>query len=316
MFTIVAALAPIFLLILLGWATRARGFLTDSFWVPAERLTYYVLFPALLVANLAEAQLDGLPVSGILATQGIATLVMAALAVGAAIWAQRGSLRLDAAAASSLFQGMIRPNTYVGFAVAAGLFGAQGVTLTALCVALVVPLVNVLSVIALLHWVPPKNAARRGWRTMVMPILTNPIIISCMIGIALNATGVGLPPIIGPFLKILGQASLALGLLAVGAGLELKAARDAGPAVALTVLGKLALLPALVAALAWALGVHGLPFAICVVYGALPVAPNSYVLARQLGGDARLMAAIITLTTMAAAGTLAVLMLALPQSGS
>ncbi|MBC7906306.1 MAG: AEC family transporter [Rhodospirillaceae bacterium] len=307
MSTIAGALAPIFMLIMLGWGFRARGFLNDAFWVPAERLTYYVLFPALLITNLAEAKLDGLPVAAILGAQGSATLLLAALSALIATHAHRRPFRLDGAGASSLFQGIVRPNTYVGFAAAAGLFGAEGVTLTALCVALVVPLVNLLSVIGLIHFIGPKQGARRGWRGMVMPIVTNPIIISCMIGIALNGSGVGLPPIIGPFCKILGQGSLALGLLAVGAGLEVRAIRETGPTVTLAILGRLVLSPLVVAGLAWMLGVRGLPFAVCVVYGGLPVAPNAYVLARQLGGDARLMAGIITLSTVAAAFSLAIL---------
>ncbi|MBC7951983.1 MAG: AEC family transporter [Rhodospirillaceae bacterium] len=306
MTSIVGALAPIFMLILLGWGLRARGFLTDAFWVPAERLTYYVLFPALLIANLAEAKLAGLPVAAILGAHGTATLILAGLAALVATHANRRPLRLNGAGASSLFQGIIRPNTYVGFAAAAGLFGAEGVTLTALCVALVVPLVNLLSVMGLVHFAAPKGA-RRGWRGMALPIITNPIIIGCLMGIALNASGLGLPPIIGPFLKVLGQASLALGLLAVGAGLEIKAIRETGPAVTLTILARLVLSPALVAALAWMMDLRGLALAVCVLYGGLPVAPNAYVLARQLGGDARLMAAIITLSTLAAAVTLAVL---------
>ena len=310
MAVILGALAPIFLLILMGWALRARGVLTDAFWGPAERLTYFYLFPALLIANLAEARLEGMPVAAILGSQGLATLAMAAVAAMLAGIAHRPPLRLDGPASSSLFQGLIRPNTYVAFAIAASLFGAQGVTLTALCVALLVPLVNLLSVMACVHWGRSKGGGR-GWRALAVPIVTNPIIISCAVGIALNASGIGLPPLVGPFLKILGQASLALGLLAVGAGLELKAVRAAGPAVALVLVGKLAVLPMMVAALAWGLGLSGLPFAVSVVYGALPVAPNAYVLARQLGGDARLMAAIITISTLAAGPTLALWLLAL-----
>lgn len=309
MTTIIGALAPIFMLIALGWGLRARGFLTDAFWVPAERLTYYILFPALLVANLAEAKLAGLPVAAILTSHAVTTVTLTGLAALIARFAHRRPLRLDGAGASSLFQGIIRPNTYVGFAAAAGLFGAEGVTLTALCVALVVPLVNVLSVIGLVHLTGPKQGQRRGWRAMALPVVTNPIILSCLIGIALNASGLGLPPIIGPFLKVLGQASLALGLLAVGAGLELRSLRETAPAVSLCCLGKLVLSPALVALTAWSLGVRDLPLAVCVLYGGLPVAPNAYVLARQLGGDARLMAAMITVTTAAAAITLTVLAL-------
>lgn len=308
MAAILGALAPIFLLILLGWTFRVRRWLTDAFWVPAEKLTYYVLFPGLLISNLAEARLDGLPVAAILAAQGGGALVVAALAALTATLARRPPLGLDGPAASSLFQGMIRPNTYVGLATAAGLFGAQGLTLTALCVALVVPLGNLLGVTALLHWTA-EAGKRRGWRRLVRPIATNPMILSCMLGMALNLTGIGLPPVIGPLLKILGQASLTLGLLAVGAGLELAAVRAAGPAVTLSLAGKLLAMPAAVAALAWTFDIRGLAFAVCVAFAGLPVAPNSYVLARQLGGDSRLMAAIVTLSTLAAAVSLPVLVL-------
>ncbi|MEW5727304.1 MAG: AEC family transporter [Pseudomonadota bacterium] len=310
MLTIFVALAPIFLLILLGWGIRAGGFLPDAFWPPAEKLTYFVLFPALLVANLAEARLEGLPVAAITSAHALGILVMATLAVALMGVAGRRPFHLDGAGFTSVFQGVIRPNTYVGLAAAAGLWGAQGVTITALCVALVVPLVNLLSVVALVRWAGPKGAPPRRWRDTVMPVLRNPLIAACLVGIALNATGIGLPPVVGPFLKILASASLPIGLLAVGAGLDLKGFRAAGPAVGLTAAVKLVALPALVGAIAWMLGVRGVPLVVTVAYAGLPIAPNSYVLARQLGGDAGLMAAMITASTLLAALTLPALVVA------
>ena len=301
MLAVLGALVPIFLLILLGWGLRARQVLDDAFWVPAERLTYYILFPALLLSNLAEAKLGGLPVAGMAAAQGVAILAMAALAAAFAAPARRPPFLLDGAGLSSVFQGLIRPNTYVGLAAAAGLFGRQGMTLVAICIALVVPLVNLLSVLALVHW---TAAAGAGWRRRVVPVLTNPIILGCLAGVALNATGIGLPPLVGPFLKVLGQASLALGLLAVGAGLDLHGVRRAGAAVAVIAVGKLVLLPALVGGMACLLGLRGLPLAVTMTYASLPVAPNAYVLARQMGGDSRLAAAAITVSTLLAALTM------------
>lgn len=311
MTTILAALAPIFLLILLGWAARAKDILPDAFWFPAERLTYFVLFPSLLVSNLAEAHLGGLPVGGILAAHGLGTMAAAALAALLCTVAHRPPLNLDGPGASSLFQGIVRPNTFVGFAIAAGLFGPQGLTLTALCVTVVLPLVNIMAVLAVLKGAHAKAGSRLTWRNTVLPLVTNPVILACAVGMALNSTGLGLPPVVGPTLKILGQAALAMGLLAVGAGLDLGAIRRAGTTVALAIAGKLVMVPALVFAIAWMMGVRGLPLAVCVVYGGLPVAPNAYVLARQLGGDAKLMAAIITMTTLAAAPTLTVLLMLL-----
>ncbi|OAN48967.1 AEC family transporter [Magnetospirillum moscoviense] len=301
MSSILAALAPIFLLILLGHLIRRTGFVAESFWASAEKLTYFVLFPALLIANLAEARLDGLPVAMIAGSQAAAILTMAGLITGAAALGWRAGL--DGPGFSSLFQSMIRPNTYVGFAAAAGLYGAHGVTLTAICVAMVVPLVNLLSVLALLHWT--GNGRGSGWR-LVLPVIKNPLIAACLVGIALNMTGIGLPPIIGPFLKILGQAALAIGLLAVGAGLEPAAVRNGGMSMGWAVAGKLVGMPFLAGLIAWGLGLRGTELAVSVLYAGLPVAPNAYVLARQMGGDAKLVAAMITLTTLVAGLTLPV----------
>lgn len=303
MWVILAAIAPNFLLILLGWGIRVRRWLDASFWVQTEKLTYYLLFPALLVANLAEAKLDGLPVAAIIGAQGLGLVGVLALVVLPLrlVWPR---LATDGAVFTSFFQGSVRPNTYIGFAMASALWGANGVTVTALAAALVIPLVNLVCVIALIRW--GEGDHQRGLGPTLWAIARNPLILACLIGAALNVSGLGLPPVIGPVLKIMAQASLALGLLCVGAGLEFSAIRGAGSVVGATLVVKLAVVPAAVAALAWWFGLSGSQLAATIAYAALPVATNSYVLARQLGGDARLAAAIITTSTIAAAATLPV----------
>lgn len=299
---VLAAIAPNFLLILAGWAMHARAVLAPSFWPQAERLTYYLLLPALLVTNLAEARLDGLPVAGVLATQAVAITTMAVVCAGALrrVWP---ALRADGPAFTSLFQGAMRPNTYIGFAAAAGLWGGPGITVSALCAAVAVPLVNVLCVSALMRWGAGRGGGR-GPAATVMALARNPLILACLAGIALNLTGIGLPPVVGPLLKILAQASLALGLLCVGAGLDFAALAGAGTLTAATLGLKLAVLPALAAATGLGLGLTGDVLAGVVIYAALPVATNAFILARLLGGDARLAAAIITASTLASAATL------------
>lgn len=303
MAAIAAAIIPNFALILLGWGMRARRLLEPAFWTQAERLTYYLLFPALLVTNLAEAKLTGLPVLTIAAAQGLGIFVI----LGAAALPLRHfwpRLKGDGPGFTSLFQGAIRPNTYMAFAVAAALWGATGVTVAAISAAVVVPLVNLLCVAALVHW--GHSGGRRGLGPTLVAIARNPLIVACLIGAGLNLSGIGLPPIIGPFLKILAQASLALGLLCVGAGLDLGALRGTGRVVVATLVLKLAALPAVVGTLGWWFGLRAEPLAATILYAAVPVAANAYVLARQLGGDFKLAAAIITASTLAAAVTLPV----------
>ncbi|MCA1908411.1 MAG: AEC family transporter [Magnetospirillum sp.] len=303
MAAIAAAIVPNFALILLGWGMRARRLLEPAFWAQAERLTYYLLFPALLVTNLAEAKLTGLPVVAIAAAQGLGIFVI----LGALVLPSRHlwpRLKDDGPGFTSLFQGAIRPNTYMAFAVAAALWGSAGVTVAAVSAALVVPLVNLLCVSALVHW--GQGDGKRGLGPTLAAIAKNPLIVACLLGAALNLSGIGLPPIIGPLLKILAQASLALGLLCVGAGLDLGAVRGAGRVVAVSLALKLVALPVAVGTLGWVFGLRGETLAATIIYAAVPVAANAYVLARQLGGDFKLAAAIITASTLAAAATLPV----------
>jgi len=308
---VLAALAPVIALIALGHQMRSRRWIDDSFWLPAERATFFLFFPALLVTALARARLDGLPVGGIMVAEAGAVMIMAVGTGLAASGLKRAPWRLDGPAFTSLFQCSMRPNTYVGLAVAAGLWGAQGVALVAICTAAVVPLVNLLGILAHLRWAGRDGAAFR-WRDAILPVVRNPLILSCVAGIALNLAGIGMPPVIGPFLDILAGASLPLGLLAVGAGIRLGDLNRAGASVGLSIATKMAGLPLLVLVLGALCGLDGATMAASVLYAALPAAPVSYVVARQMGGDAPLVATMLSAQTVAAALIMPVWILALP----
>ncbi|HSO41684.1 MAG TPA: AEC family transporter [Rhodospirillales bacterium] len=298
----IAALFPVFAVIVLGYGLRRGRFVEDGFWAAAERITFYVFFPALLVSSTAKASLAGLDVGAIaLALLGAIGLV---LAIARAL---HGPLHLNGPAYSSLIQSAIRPNVYVAFSAAAALFGRDGLTAISLCIAVVVPAVNVISVYVLVrHGAGPDTgtAAAAKWRRVVAGVAANPLVLACGAGFALNLTGIGLPPLVGPLLEILGQSSLAVGLLAVGAGLDLNALRQAGPGVAAASLLKLVVLPMTTWLLAFALDIEGIVLAAVVTTAAVPVSATAYVMARQMGGDAPVMAGAITATTLGAAITM------------
>ncbi len=305
MIPIFSALTPVFLLIALGHVIRRRTLVADAFWVTAERMTYFLFFPALLLVNTAKADFGDIDAMPIVAASSSAVLAVSALT----LWL-RPRLGLDGPAFTSVFQGTIRPNVYLGIAAAVALFGDAGLTLISVCVAVLVPLVNVLSVIILVRHASPSGTAP-GWWQSIGQLARNPLIIACAVGGLLNVTGIGLPPLIGPFLDILGRAALPVGLLAVGAGLDLAAMRPAGPMVALTAAIKLTVLPALTWMACLAFGVDGLAMTISVLYASLPGSATSYVLARQMGGDTVLLAGAITATTLLAMGTMPMIVILL-----
>ena len=308
MLNIIFALGPIFLLILIGFGIKQKKYISGDFWGPAELMTYYIFFPALLLFTTARTDMADLQVMPMAVALISATVLISALCVKS-----KGLLGVNGPDFTSLFQGSIRPNSYVGIAGAFALWGEPGLTLVAIAIAFIVPLVNFLSVVVMETY-GGGNVRREGGPklgTLAKSILTNPLILACVLGISINLMGVDLPPVVGPLIEVLGRAALPIGLLCVGAGLDFEAMRNAGTTVVFSAIAKLLFLPVLCVLSCLALGVEGITRDLCVLYAGLPVSASSYVLARKMGGNAPVMAGIITLTTLCAMVTLPLLLQAL-----
>lgn len=303
MSAVLAALGPVMAVIAVGWGLKRLDFPGAGFWAPAERLTYYVLFPALLITTLATAPLADLAVAP------MALAVAASIALVALLMmALKRRLAVGGAAFSSLFQGAIRQNTYVGMAAALALYGEAGVTLAAVVLATFIPLANLLSVVVLGRYAGKEKAGLRG---VVRAVVGNPLILACVAGIALNVFGPGVPLGLGAILDIFGRAALPFGLLCVGAGLSFAGLGQARLGIAVVCAVKLLALPALAMAACAALGVEGLSARVVVLFAALPTSTNAYILARQMGGDSALMAQVVATTTVISAATIPAILLAL-----
>jgi len=302
------ALAPVFGMIVIGYGLKRRGFVTDAFWEPAEKLTFYILFPSLLVTKIGGAQTAGadlLPMAAALIT---ATLIISGLVVMGRPGLHKAGL--SGPGFTSVFQGAIRPTTFVGIPTAYALFGDTGLALFAAALLAVIPIANFFSLAVLIRWAKVhENGAQPGWGGVVGLALKNPIILACLAGGGLNLTGTGLPPVIGPILENLGAASLPLGLMAAGSGLDFNNVMKSKAFVFGTSFVKLLITPAVTYTACVTFGVDGTALSVAVLFMALPVAGASYVIARQLGGDGPLMAGIITASTIAAAVTLPVVIM-------
>lgn len=286
------ALGPVFLLILLGVLLRRINFPGSAIWPGIEQLTYYLAFPALLVHRLALADFN----DAAFATLGLVIGSVLVLA-SALIWVLRPWLAAAGPDFSSIFQGGIRFNTYIGLAVASALHGDAGLVIAAVAASVMIPLVNVLCVLtlALAH-----EEGRPDGRRILFGIARNPLILACLLGLALNFSGLGLPGWSEAVLGRLGGAALPLGLLAVGVGLSLGSVRSGGGAIVSASLVKFLVLPALMLGLGRALGLDPLTQQVLVLLGCLPTASSAYILARQMGGNAPLMASIISVQSLLA----------------
>jgi hypothetical protein len=289
MFETFAALAPIFLVIAIGVGARHWPVTSEAFWTGAERLTYFVLFPALLVARLSA---NPIPAAGVLPT--IAALIGPVLVLSALLPILKPVLRMSGADFATFLMASIRFNTYAGLAGSVALFGAEGLAVFAILLAVYIPIVNVISCLALGRWAAPAAATPRY---IALAIVTNPLVLACVAGIALNLAGITLPEAAGATLDIMGKAALGLGLLCVGASLRWRALVESRWPIAGAVLVKLVVLPIFAGLACHLIGISGVERAVVILFAALPASPAAFVLARQMGGNAPMMAGIITTTT-------------------
>jgi predicted permease len=290
-----AAILPVFLIIVLGVAIRRYQWLPEEFFPSIEKFSYNIAFPALLFAGTARLDFHSAKVGEL----ALATLLPTALVTIASVLGLLLTHALPDASRSSVVQGAVRPNTYFGVAVSALLFEPQTAALVMLSLALCLPAVNVISVIALSWWSgTPVNAER-----IAATLARNPIILSTLAGVVFSLSGLALPAPLMNTLDILGRAALCLGLICVGSGLVFSMQGLRPVALGFTSLLKLLALPLLAAKVCLMFAVSAPVALAACFYCALPTAPNAYIMARQMGGDTRLMAALITLQTGLAALT-------------
>lgn len=278
-------LIPDFLLILFGfWLNR----ITDwgrGFWSGLEKLIYFVLFPALLFISIAKTKIDFVAAAPALKTAVLTVLIGMALAYTVR-WVLKPSEKIFA----SGFQLAFRFNSYIGLAIAGRLHGEAGIAAFGIVIGIVVPLCNIAAVWAL---------ARHGDGKMLEEIVQNPLILATVGGVLYSLSGLPLPEFVQNLVSRMGAASLACGLLAVGAALQLKdAGKNAGVLTYFTAV-KLIAMPIAAILLARAFGVTGVFFDMVVLLATMPTATSAYVLAVRMGGDGNFVSQGVTVSTLA-----------------
>lgn len=203
---------------------------------------------------------------------------------------------------ASQFQCAYRFNSYIGLAVAAKLHGEAGIAAMGILIGAMVPIANLASV-----WM----LARHGQLGVMREIARNPLILGTLAGLLFNLSGAALPEVAGQFLARLSEASIALGLLAVGAALKLRGESGNHLPSAFLLGVKLLAVPAIAWMAARALSLQGVYFDVVVMFGALPTASSAYILAMRMGGDGAGVAWLISATTLGAMLTMPIWLVAL-----
>ncbi len=292
----VLPLAPVFATIALGYGLRQIDIIDASVWPALERLTYYLFLPALLIHSIASADLNDLPIDEVLIVVWLVLIIAIVM-----LLSMRRTFGFGDPSFAAVLQGAIRPNTYVALAAAFALHAEDALPSVALGIVAFVPMVNLFGVLAHARF---GKAKIRSVARLLLDVFTNPLILACAAGIALNRSNVELPPGVDSLLEMLGRAALPLGLVTVGAALEFGKLRGKFGAVLTSSLFKLLLLPGMVLIGLNIARVEGVPADVALLFAAAPASISCYIISRQMGGDAPLMAGIITLQSLAAVLTL------------
>lgn len=291
MTAIFESILPIFLLVLVGVWLRRSKLVDQGLWVGLEQFGYYLLFPALLFSTLAKADFTGMKSDATaIATIGSVTLMSVSLLL---IWPLLRRSGISGATFTSIFQTATRWNAFIALAIAEKLHGALGLSLTALVMTLIIIPINFYNV-AVLVWF---SGGSRGVGFFFLKIATNPLIISSVLGILFNLAGIALYAPVMTAIDMLGTASLSLGLVLVGAGLKIADALKPSAPALLAVALKLIVMPVFMVGASALLGIRGDALTVIALGAAVPTAMNGYLLAKQMGGDAELYAAIATVQT-------------------
>ena len=295
------AITPIFLIIAIGYLLFRTRIVGEEVWSAIEHICFYLLLPFLIIRTLSRANLGSVPIADFMLVLIVAIIGMSLLLILIHI-ALRRRYPDAGPTFTSLFQGITRFHGFVALATIGPLYGDEGVALAALALAIMVPMLNILSVTVLSLY--GSGANNPEFKQVLMRVLRNPLIIACVTGLVLNWVGVA--DVIFDTIVIIGNGGLGLALLAVGAGLRIGQAAGQKLLIATGVLTRLIGMPLMIIGMAWLIGLEGLPRTVAIIAGAVPTATSSYVMARKMGGNAELMSNIMTFQVITAIVTLPV----------
>ena len=304
---IIIALAPVFLMIFLGWFTRYFLFSESIKWRLIEKVTYYLFVPALVIKHLLYVDLENIQI-----TNALLTLFATIFTVSLILLFSRKKIKkhfsISDQSFTSIFQGSIRANFFISLAAAPVLLGNNLAALLVILVAIFTITVNFISVLVLVRFGSEK---KRDLNHIALKLLRNPFILSTVVGIAINLSGIDLAEEINSGIALLSGLGLPMALFCAGASIYAINFRRQFSSILLASSIRLIISPFIAYMIGKVLGLDGQIIATLVLFHGQPTAVTSYILAREMDGDHELMASILTSQTALSVISLPIILLLL-----
>ena len=290
---IINSLFPVFVLLAIGAILRKYQLTGEIFLKTADKLVYFIFFPALLFWKIGSATSSAeLDLSYCIAALATTFLVFVLSLVSIRLF------RVADFGAGTFSQSCYRFNTYIGMAVIINAFGSEGVRYFGVLISVVIPFINVMAVSTLIWFSGMQIKPRQRVLMMSKALISNPLILSCIAGI-LYARSVGsFPPALVNTFQLMTSVTLPLALLSIGGALTFKGLRQFLSVSVIAAVAKLLLMPLIGYFLLKAFGVTGMPFKVSMVFFTVPTATSIYILSSQLNSDTEMASATILLSTI------------------
>lgn len=304
------ATIPVFLLMVLGYILRQLKVVDEPFVNTLNSFNFKITLPVLLFRDIADSDFYS-----VWDTRYVLYCFFVTFFCIAVIWFLTAFLYKDKTHAGEFVQASFRGSAAVlGIAFIQNIYGNAG--MAPLMIIGTVPLYNIAAVLILSFTGPHREASgKKALLKSVKGILTNPIIIGILLGMAVSAAGLRFPFIISKSLDSVSSLATPLALLGLGAGFEgRKALKQIKPTIFCSIV-KLLVQPLLFLPLAAALGFHGEKMvAILIMLGA-PTTVSCYIMAKNMGHEGTLTSSVVVATTVFSSVTITLWLFVLRSFG-
>lgn len=284
-----SSIIPIFFLILLGYFFKRISFPSNDFWPFADKLTYFILMPSLLVLSLKDANLKLLDINLIL------SLILPICFVSFFLIILNKFIPTQNNSFTSILQGATRFNTYIFLALCSSLYGSFGLEIASIILSFTIIFLNILNITFYLIY---QDLSKIDFNYFFKSIFKNPLIIASLLGIFINIFEISIPIFLNKSIQILSNAALPFGILSIGFSLVLNDFKSNFKEIFNASFSKFIIFPILTLFFCQILNIDEKIVPILILFSIMPTATSAFILARQLGGDFKLMGAIITIQTL------------------
>lgn len=290
------AVLPMFLLLAAGMGVKRFRLLTETELRHLNKMIFVVFFPPMMFTNLYGKDIKEAVDWRLL----IFGLVSVALIYGIGTLAVL-RIEKDHRSRGAMIQAIYRSNFVImGIPIAVNMYGHGNLAVTAMMVAVIVPVYNVLAVVTLEVFRGGKPDAA----SIAKKVLTNPLILGAAAGLLAVLTGLKLPAVIETTVADMASVATPLALVILGASMDFGSIKACGRDLIICVLARLVIVPAAGLTAAALLGFRGIAFVTLIAMFASPTAVSSFTMAQSMGSDGQLAGNCVIFSTAFACFTM------------